>query len=199
MEGKVRSRRISTVTVTGTALLMAMGAVLPIVFHGMPLGGRIFLPMHIPALVAGLLLGPVAGLVVGAGSPILSLVITGRPPLPLMLPMVFELAAYGLVAGLVRARMLRAAVTAAGATGLGAARRSRSPYQPSVWVPLLAAMVAGRIVWVIVVVWAAPFIGITARSLAMGLAALGAGWVGIVVQLVLIPPIVRAIEGFRNT
>ena len=59
-------RRISTVTVTGTALLLGMGAVLPIVFHGMPLGGRIFLPMHIPALVAGLLLGPVGGLIVGA-------------------------------------------------------------------------------------------------------------------------------------
>lgn len=192
-------RRISTATVTGTALLLAMGAVLPIVFHGMPLGGRIFLPMHIPALVAGLLLGPVGGLIVGAGSPVLSLVLTGRPPVPLMIPMLLELATYGLVAGLVRARMLRRsrAVESEAPTTRGTGRFG-SPYRASVWVPLLAAMGAGRVVWVIVVVWAAPLIGITARPLAMGLAALGAGWIGIVVQLILIPPIVRAIEGFRN-
>ncbi len=49
--------RVATGTLTGTALLLALGVVLPIVFHAIPLGGRIFLPMHLPTFVAGLVLG----------------------------------------------------------------------------------------------------------------------------------------------
>ena len=97
--------RVATGTLTGTALLLAMGVVLPIVFHAIPLGGRIFLPMHLPTFVAGLVLGPVAGLVVGAGSPVLSGLLTGRPTVFYMIPMVLELATYGFVAGLLRQRL----------------------------------------------------------------------------------------------
>ena len=96
--------RVATGTLTGTALLLALGVVLPIVFHAIPLGGRIFLPMHLPTFVAGLVMGPVAGLVVGAGSPILSGLLTGRPTVFYMIPMILELATYGLVSGLLRPR-----------------------------------------------------------------------------------------------
>ena len=124
------NRRLTTGTLTGTALLLAMGVVLPIVFHAFPLGGRIFLPMHLPALVAGLVLGPVAGLIVGAGSPVLSMLLTGRPTVPYMIPMLLELATYGLVAGLVRARL-----DSSRATARGAACAMRS-----VWIALLTAI-----------------------------------------------------------
>ena len=42
-------------------LLLSIGIVLPQVFHltGGPTSGATFLPMHIPVLIAGLLLGPV--------------------------------------------------------------------------------------------------------------------------------------------
>ena len=96
--------RVATGTLTGTALLLALGVVLPIVFHAIPLGGRIFLPMHLPTFVAGLVLGPVAGLVVGTGSPVLSGLLTGRPTVFYMIPMILELATYGLVSGLLRRR-----------------------------------------------------------------------------------------------
>lgn len=185
-------RRLTTGTLTGTALLLAMGVVLPIVFHAFPLGGRIFLPMHLPVLVAGLVLGPVAGLIVGAGSPIVSMLITGRPTVPFMVPMLLELAAYGVVAGLVRAK-LDAARPAAGEGAAAAAASMRS-----IWVALLSAMVVGRAVWVAAVVWLVPLVGINARSAAAAMAALGAGWAGIVIQLILLPPIVRAIERLRT-
>ena len=103
-----RGRRFGTWVITGTALLLALGVMLPLVFHAFPLGGRIFLPMHIPTFIAGLVLGPLAGLIVGAGSPILSALITGRPTVPYMIPMLFELATYGLVAGLLRPVLERA-------------------------------------------------------------------------------------------
>lgn len=178
-----------TSLITGTALLLALGVALPIVFHAFPLGGRIFLPMHLPAFIAGLVLGPASGFVVGACSPVLSTLIMGRPPVFLMVPMIFEIATYGLVAGLVRRRMRgarRAAVPA------------RAGWAPSIYVPLLAAMAVGRGVWFCVVVWLAPVLGIQARSAALALGALGAGWIGMVIQLALVPPIVRAIERLRG-
>jgi hypothetical protein len=175
-------RRVSTGAITGTALLLALGVVLPIVFHAIPLGGRIFLPMHLPTFIAGLVLGPAAGLVVGAGSPIASALLTGRPTVLYMVPMIFELATYGVVAGILRQRL---------ASIIG-------PPFAAVPLALLAAMIAGRVVWIVVVVWFAPVIGLTARTPAMALGAIGAGWIGMIIQLALIPPVVRAIERVRN-
>lgn len=170
---------------------MAMGVALPLIFHAFPLGGRIFLPMHIPTFVAGLVLGPLAGLVVGAGSPILSALITGRPPVFYVIPMIFELATYGVVAGLLRPRI---EALLAGRASAASARRST----PGVLISLAGAMIAGRAAWFLTVVWMAPLFGIRARTIAMALGALGAGWVGAAIQLALIPAVVRAIERLRN-
>ena len=198
------SGRVPTGTLTGTALLLALGVVLPIVFHAFPLGGRIFLPMHLPTFVAGLVLGPVAGLVVGAGSPIVSGLLTGRPTVFYMVPMIFELATYGLVVGLLRPRFAALLRRRAGASGHGEndpAARTIATASPlaAVSLALVCSMLAGRVVWVAVVVWLAPVIGLTARTIAMALGAIGAGWIGMVIQLALIPAIVRAIERTRKT
>jgi niacin transporter len=186
---------VPTATLTGTALLLALGVALPLVFHAVPLGGRIFLPMHLPTFVAGLVLGPVAGLIVGAGSPMVSSLLTGMPVAPFyMVPMVFELGTYGLVAGLLRPRLERMLGGGATQDATGAGR----PYA-AVTLSLLGAMIAGRIVWMAVVVWLAPLVGLTARTVAMAIAAIGAGWIGMAIQLVLIPAVVRAIERVRGT
>ena len=204
--------RVPTGTLTGTALLLALGVVLPIVFHAFPLGGRIFLPMHLPTFVAGLVLGPVAGLVVGAGSPIVSGLLTGRPTVFYMVPMIFELATYGLVAGLLRPRFAallgrregsepaRSALLASSGES-GHADRPVPAASPlaAVSLALVCSMLAGRVVWVAAVVWLAPIIGLTARTIAMALGAIGAGWIGMAIQLALIPAIVRAIERTRKT
>jgi hypothetical protein len=191
--------RVATGTLTGTALLLALGVVLPIVFHAIPLGGRIFLPMHLPTFVAGLVLGPVAGLVVGAGSPILSGLLTGRPTVFYMIPMILELATYGVVSGLLRPRFeaLMPGRRPAG-TPAGSGDRGAHPFA-AVPLALLCAMVAGRVVWMAAVVWLAPVIGLTARTIAMAAGAIGAGWIGMVIQLALIPAVVRAIERVRKT
>lgn len=199
-------RRFTTWMITGTALLLALGVMLPLVFHAFPLGGRIFLPMHLPVFIAGLVLGPLSGLIVGAGSPVLSALITGRPTVPYMIPMLFELATYGVVAGALRPALERAFRRRSRGTTLGvvdasAARAGRSPgsyWTPCLVISLVVAMIAGRIVWLAVVVWLAPVIGITARTVAMAMGAMGAGWVGMAIQIALIPPIVRAIERARN-
>ncbi|NLF21012.1 MAG: ECF transporter S component [Clostridiaceae bacterium] len=83
---------------TLTAICIALGVVLPVLFHSIPRSGQIFLPMHLPVLLAGLLAGPGWGMVAGILTPLISTWITGMPPIgPILFAMLFELAAYGLV------------------------------------------------------------------------------------------------------
>ena len=89
----------STVNLTGTALCMALGLVLPVFFH-MIGAGSAFLPMHIPILLCGLLFGWQYGAICGLIVPILSSLLTGMPPIfPTAVAMMFELCAYGILTG----------------------------------------------------------------------------------------------------
>ncbi len=84
-----------------SGLFLAFGIILPMFFHTINLAGNIFLPMHIPVLIGGFLLGPLYGGIVGLLTPILSGFMTGMPPLvPVMPIMAFELCAYGVITGL---------------------------------------------------------------------------------------------------
>jgi len=81
-------------------VFISLGVLLPIAFHAVGAMGSVFLPMHIPVLMAGLLMGPVIGAGVGALTPVCSSLLTGMPPLMPTLPiMIPELIAYGAVAG----------------------------------------------------------------------------------------------------
>ena len=83
-----------------TSLFIACGLLLPLAFHTFGMGGRTFLPMHIPVFMGGLLLGWLPGFIIGALTPLLSCLLTGMPPLIPSLPMmIVELALFGLVAG----------------------------------------------------------------------------------------------------
>ena len=80
-----------------SGLFIALGVVVPMIFHTVNLAGPIFLPMHIPVLLAGFLLGPVYGGIVGIICPVISGLATGMPPLmPNMPIMAFELCGYGI-------------------------------------------------------------------------------------------------------
>ncbi len=85
---------------TLAALCVALGVIFPQLFHMIPRSGMILLPMHLPLLLCGLLTGPFWGLVAGVVTPILSNLITGMPPMgPILYSMIFELAVYGFLAG----------------------------------------------------------------------------------------------------
>ena len=83
-----------------TALFIAIGVVLPQAFHMIPNAGSIFLPMHIPVLVAGYIVGPFYGAICGFLTPLLSHFIFGMPPAPMLGQMLCELTVYGLMTGL---------------------------------------------------------------------------------------------------
>ena len=79
-------------------MLLALAVALPLFFHLANLGSRVFLPMHIPIIVAGLTLNPSYAFAVGALAPLLSSVLTGLPVLlPTAIQMLFELGILGAV------------------------------------------------------------------------------------------------------
>ena len=82
-----------------TAACIAMCAVLPMIFHAIPNAGNIWLPMHIPVLLCGLLCGWKFGLLCGVAGPFISSILTQMPPAAYLPSMILELAAYGGISG----------------------------------------------------------------------------------------------------
>jgi len=156
-----------------TGLCIALGVVLPLAFHTIPNAGSIFLPMHIPVLLCGLLCGPLYGLICGAAAPLLSSLITGMPPMAILPGMLCELAVYGLITGVL--------------IGVIPAKNRLV----SIYCALIGAMLAGRIVSGLL---NALIFRAGKYSLQMWLTA---GFVtavpGIVIQLIAIPVIVTAL------
>lgn len=110
------------------AMFLAIGIVLPIFTGQIPQIGRMLLPMHLPVLLCGLICGWQYGGAVGFVLPVLRYAMFGIPPMPNGLAMAFELAAYGIIVGLVYSR-------------------SRWQCVISLYRALLIAMVGGRLVW----------------------------------------------------
>lgn len=160
------TRRFSVRTLTTTGLLLAVGLLLPMVFHSLfgAAGGKTFLPMHYAVLLGGLLLRPVAGAFLGIATPVLSALLTSMPPVAILPPMVVELAVYGLVAGVAHCHWRLAPLWA-----------------------LLIAMVAGGLALGLAVALLGPSIGLKAEPVAYVLASIVSGLPSIAAQIVVIP------------
>lgn len=102
--------RLSFKIQTVATISAIIGAVaLPQIFHliGMASGlgtvpGEVFLPMHIPIILVGLLAGPYAGMISGLLGPAVSFLLCGMPSAAMLPFMMVELCAYGLMAGILR-------------------------------------------------------------------------------------------------
>ncbi len=81
------------------AVCIALCYVLPIAFHVFG-AGTVFLPMHIPVLLCGLICGWGYGALCGVVGPVLSSVLSGMPPATALVSMIPELCVYGLAGGL---------------------------------------------------------------------------------------------------
>lgn len=96
-------QRTTTRNVVFTALCIAIGLILPRLVNFIPIAypGSVLLPMHIPVLVCGFLCGWRYGLLSGFILPLLASMLTSMPPIfPTAVSMSIELAAYGMLTGL---------------------------------------------------------------------------------------------------
>ena len=159
-----------------SALFLARCLVLPIITGGIPTIGNMLLPMHIPVLLCGLICGWQYGLVIGFVAPLLRSVLFGMPPMyPVALAMAFELAAYGLIIGLVYAAVHK--------RGLAA-----------LYISLFTAMIGGRLVWGVAEILLLGLAGNAFTFQAFLSGALLTAVPGILLQLVLIPAVMVALD-----
>lgn len=161
------------------AIFLALALVLPFLTGQIQQIGNMLCPMHIPVLLCGFFCGPWYALAVGFIAPILRFFIFGMPPLmPIGIAMSFELATYGLVSGLLY--------------------KALPKKKPFIYVSLIGAMLLGRVVWGVV------------RVVLYGLGKSEFGWAafmsgaflnaipGIIIQLILIPILVMALEKYTD-
>lgn len=158
-----------------TAVCAALCLVLPMAFHTIPNAGSIFLPMHIPVLLCGLVCGWPYGLVCGLLGPFISS-FTGMPPMAVLPSMMVECGAYGLATGLMMKHV-----------------RTGRPVA-DLYISLITAMILGRVVSGLAKAWiftpgTAPFAWVT-TSLVTGIP-------GICIQLVVMPAVIFALTRAR--
>ncbi len=124
------TKKIKDITIS--AVFLAIGLVLPFFTGQIKALGNAFLPMHLPVMLCGLIVGPIHGLIVGLILPIFRYFIFGRPQIyPTAISMSFELATYGFVVGFVY-------------------KNSRWKCIIALYESLIIAMVLGRVVWGVV-------------------------------------------------
>lgn len=165
LPGYAMNHSVKNMTTAG--LMLALGLLLPFLTGQIPAIGSQLCPMHLPVLLCGFLCGWKYGLGVGFLLPLLRSALFGMPVMyPAALAMAFELGTYGLVSGWLW---------------------QVSKYQcvKALYRCLIAAMLAGRIVWGLVEV---VLLGLGNFGWQMFL---GTAFVttlpGIVLQLILVP------------
>lgn len=158
--------------------LIALAIILPQIVHlalGQP-GGVQLLPMYLPVLLGGCLLGWKWALTVGILSPVVSFAITSligeaMPAIPRLPFMMAELAVFALVSGLF----------------------SKKIYENGLWAfpAVILAQLVGRVVFLGMV---AIFQSVAPFTVEMIWGQICAGWIGLLIQAVLVPIIIITIR-----
>lgn len=168
-----------TKNITLSAMFLAIGFVLPYFTGQIKQIGNMLLPMHIPVLLCGLICGWKYGATVGLVLPLMRSMIFGMPVLfPNAVAMSLELMTYGLIIGIIY--------------GFSKWKCIFSLYRA-----LIIAMISGRIVWGIAQMFFLNIFNFTENTFTwkafIGGAVLNA-IPGIVIQLILIPAIMIALD-----
>lgn len=171
----IRERANKTRDLVLGAFFLALGIVLPFLTGQIPEIGSRLLPMHIPVLLCGYICGWEYGLFVGLVMPLLRSVMFGMPPLfPTAAAMAFEMAAYGAITGILYQKLPKNTI--------------------SVYITLIVAMLAGRLVWGAVSIVLNGIAGSTfSRQIFLAGAFLNAV-PGIILQIAVIPVIILALQ-----
>lgn len=172
---KGESHMKNTKKLVTAGVCLALALLLPLLTGQIPSIGNLLLPMHLPILICGFAAGPLYGLLTGLIAPLLRSALFGMPPLmPTAVAMAFELAAYGFFTGLLFKKL---------------------PKKPIyTYVSLIGAMLGGRIIWGIAAFILNSLLG-NPFTLAIFMASAFTNAIpGIVLQIVIIPPIVLALQ-----
>lgn len=159
-----------------SGLMLALGVIIPYIFHSTGIPGTMFLPMHIPVFIGGFLLPPYLAFALGILTPIINSLATGMPKLlPIGIIMIFELGTYGLLTSILY----------------------RKIKLPPIIVMILA-MLGGRIMGGLGVFILAIFLEINLEPITYVIGAITAGIPGILIQVFILPILIHAITRYTN-
>ena len=166
----------SLANLTKAAMFLAIGQILPFVTGQIPQIGQMLCPMHFPILLCGFFCGWKYGMLVGFICPLLRSVLFGMPVMfPNAVAMAFELMTYGFISGLLSEK-------------LGTEKLGR------IYFILIVSMIAGRIVWGIAQVILLGLSGSKFTFSAFVAGALTKAIPGIILQLLIIPFLVKTLK-----
>lgn len=152
------------------SFLAGLGLALPFLFHLFG-AGRMFLPMHIPIIIGGFLLPPTLACFLGAIVPFLSSLLTGMPPIvPTMPIMVLEMAGLGGITAFLYQKL-----------------------KAGVFASLIGGILGDRLVLAIVVLLLGKWLEVKSIVAYVG-ASIVTGLPGIILQIIIIPPIIYLYE-----
>lgn len=179
---QVKTKTKITIKTLISAGLIAMAVILPQIVHLVAgaQGGMVWLPVYLPILIGGALLGVKWGLGVAIVSPILSFLITSAisSPMPALssLPfMIAELCVFALVSGMFS--------------------KAISKRTWMVIPAMLSAIVAGRLSFLALV---AIFDSVSSLSVGLVYDQILMSWPGIILSLVLVPLIIFILNKLLN-
>ena len=168
--------RNNTKKIIIAGLLLALGVIIPMIFHSTGIAGNVFLPMHIPVLIGGFLLPPYLALFLGMLTPLVNSLVTGMPPMfPMAIIMIFELGVYGMVASLLYRKL----------------------EMPSI-IALILSMIAGRIMVGVVAFILATFFAAPIEPMSFIMLGVTTGIPGIIIQIILIPSLIHSIVRYTT-
>ncbi|MFH1366736.1 MAG: ECF transporter S component [Patescibacteria group bacterium] len=148
-------------------IFTALSVALPWFCHQFNLAGPIFLPMHFFVLMAGLLFGWRVGLITGLLTPLASYAFSGMPIVAILPVIILEVMAYGFFAGWLREKKM------------------------DLWLTLILALVFGKTVlffsaWIFMPVNPANYLFTAVKT----------GLPGILIQLALLPFLVKTVQKY---
>lgn len=163
-----------------SGVCLALCLILPFFTGQIPQIGSMLSPMHIPVLICGLACGWPYGLITGLIAPILRSLLFGMPLLfPTATAMAFELAAYGGMSGFLYKILPKRIIF--------------------LYTSLIGAMLFGRIIWGIAML---ILMGVTGSAFTFQAFLSGAitnAAAGIICHILIIPPIVMALNKAQLT
>ncbi len=159
-----------------TAFFLALVFILPFFTGQIQVIGSMLLPMHLPVLLCGFFVGWPYALAIGVISPILRSLMFGMPPMfPVAIGMAIEMGVYGFVSGFCYLHSKKKNIVA-------------------IYVSLLLAMILGRVAYGTATL---IMLGSTAYTFEAFIAgAFFSAIPGIILQLILIPVLVKALSRF---
>ena len=158
-------------TITYSGFFIALGVLFPQIFHLFGGTGPVFLPMHIPVLLAGFFLGAKAAALVGLITVLLSAAFTGMPAVPVLYFMLVEVSIYGLAAGL-----------------------AYKKFNLNIYLSLILAMITGRLALATTVYTLQPLLGLQLSPFVYMSTAIMKGIPGMIIQILFIPVTVLSLE-----